>query len=212
MKAFWNNVVLQVLQQLADLMLLNLVWLVFFLPLLTAGSAAAAMFTVADSIREGGGVRVLHTFLDSFRRNFRRCLVPTLLVMAGVALLVVDFFLARYFNDMFRAILFGTLISLSLLLCLAVCHLFPLLAVTEETWRVLLPRAIAMGAGRPARTLLIVFLHVCPLIVAVGSPQLFLHGIPLWGCIYFSGVSYVTARLLKKDLHFPADDGERRMA
>lgn len=212
MKAFWNNVVLQVLQQLADLILLNLVWLVFSLPLLTAGSATTAMFAVADSIREGGGVRVLHTFWDGFGRNFRRCLVPTLLVLAGVALLLVDFLLARYFDAMFRAILFGTLISLSLLLCMVACHLFPLLAVTEETWRALLPRAIAMGTGRPARTLLIVLLHACPLIVAVGSPQLFLHGIPLWGCIYFSGVSYVTARLLKKDLKRLADDGERGMA
>lgn len=206
MKAIWKNIVLQVLQQLADLVLLNLVWLAFSLPVFTIGATTAAMFTVADSVREGGGVRVLHTFWTGFCQNFRRSLVPTIMVMAVAVLLMADFMLARSLAPLLRAVLFGALVSMSLLLCLTASHLFPMLAATALPWRVLLLRAFTLGMNRPGRALLIVFMNLLPFILAVVSPQLFLHGIPLWIGLYFSGVSYVTAWLLKVDLKRMVDE------
>lgn len=72
--------------RLGDLVLLNLLWLIFCLPVLTAGAATVGMFAVAGKLAAGEDYAVGSDFLRAFRRDFGQATaVWIVLLAAGLA-------------------------------------------------------------------------------------------------------------------------------
>ena len=57
---------------LGNLILLNLLWILTSLPIITAGAASAAMYAVIFQYAEGTDDAVLKPFIKSFLSNFRQ--------------------------------------------------------------------------------------------------------------------------------------------
>ncbi len=83
------------LTAIGDCICLSVLWIVFSLPVVTAGaSATAAYYAAYRSIRrkEGGLWRF---FWGSFQENFKRSTLASIVVIAVIALLTVDVFVLR---------------------------------------------------------------------------------------------------------------------
>ena len=79
---FWSF-----MSRVADLVILNLLWLLFCIPVFTIGASTAAMYRVTLNMVRGEGGGVVRSFWASFKLNFKQgvllfliLLIPTLLV------------------------------------------------------------------------------------------------------------------------------------
>ena len=91
---FWlfdsNNPITQWLSKLFDCVALSVLWFLFSLPVITVGAATTALYsTVYHYMRREEG-RLFRTFWNSFRENFARSTLIWLIMLAGVAIIVVD--------------------------------------------------------------------------------------------------------------------------
>ena len=85
-----NNPVMRFLSRLVDLVILNVVTIVYSLPLITAGGALTAMNYVLLHLHRGDETYIIRMFRKSFRENFRQGIPEGLLVLAAAAITVVD--------------------------------------------------------------------------------------------------------------------------
>ena len=125
-----ENPVIAFLNKMADLILLNLIFLLCCIPVVTIGPAITALYAVSlRSVRYGDGY-VIQTFFRSFKQNF------------------IDLFFWRNVGPAFMSV-FMTVVSVCVgyLVFIVFLWLFPVIAKLENPLRVQIKNAAAMAVA-----------------------------------------------------------------
>lgn len=188
---------MQAMARIADLVILNLLFLLSCVPLITIGAASAALYTVCFRIGTDREQGVCRSYFRAFRENFRQGTI--------LWLILVLFIIAGFVNTLLLYSLEGALHYLflvtSVLLVLAVLmfsYTFPLISQFSNDIRSTLKNALFLSVGYLPRSLLISVLNVFPLALALVDLYLFLQMGFVWAFLYFSAAAYINALLLKK--------------
>ena len=88
MKKFFdvNNPLMRFLTLLVDLVIVNLMTLVFMIPIVTAGGSLAAMNYVLLHLRRKDETYVMRMFIKSFKENFKQGIPEGLLFLLMVCI------------------------------------------------------------------------------------------------------------------------------
>lgn len=183
---------------LGDLMLLNFIFLLCSIPVVTIGASLTALYTVVFRIvREKDSRGVLAQFFESFRQNFRRATGMWLLLLPAGALLVLDLMLFSGVTGVMRW-LSVVFVLLMLLAVFTAGYAFPLLSQFENGVKTTLKNALFLSLGYLPRTLAVTALNVLPFALLYFNLYLFLYVGFLWVFLYFSSAAYLNARTLEK--------------
>ncbi len=181
----------------ADFFLLNLVWLLACLPVVTALPATAAMFGVVRDWTRGKEAGVLETFVLRFRQNFALSLVVGMLwVLFGGALLL-DFLVANQLSGGPQVVMRSLLVLAGALYAFTSVFLFPVIVHYDTKWTVVPKNALLLSIARLPTTL------VCLLTVAATAALTFVA--PALILITGSLTAYAVYRLC--DREFTKIDG-----
>lgn len=190
---------MRVMSRAADLILLNLCYLLTCLPLFTIGAASAALYAVCfrfGTAEEQGAVR---GYFRAFRENLRRGtgLWLVLLLCGGTAAFNAWVIFAMPGPARFLAVLFAILLVLAVLIY---GYAFPLLSQFDDgVWHTL-RNALILSLGYLPRSLLIAAVNAFPFLMLVRDPYGFLQAAFLWTALYFALAAYVNTFLLRRVL------------
>lgn len=121
--------------KMADVVILELVWLITSLPLITVGAASAAFWHMLLQMAEDQEGRLLQGYFRAFRRNFRLG-TKLWLLQLGIGLLFgVDILFCIRGNKGWPAFLLGVFAVLALFWMLASAFLYPLAGRFDFTFR-----------------------------------------------------------------------------
>ena len=151
------------LEVATDFFLLNLMWLVACVPVVTIFPSTAAMFGVVrdwSREKEGGLVRA---FASHFRENFAQSLLVGALWTLFGAALVLDFFAADRLPFGSEVVMKSLLVLATVLYASASVFLFPVMVHYETGWKALVKNSLLLAIGRLPTT------AACLLFVAVVS-------------------------------------------
>ena len=81
----------QILGNIADLVILNVLWIVCSIPIVTAGAAATAFYSVTLKLIKNEESYVTRSFFRAFRENFKQSTIVWLVLLAVAAVLGCDF-------------------------------------------------------------------------------------------------------------------------
>lgn len=110
-----DNPVMRYVVKVFDCMCLSILWLLFSLPVITAGASATALYAaVYHYIRREEG-HMWRTFWSAFRENLKRSTLVWLVVLAAAAVLTADVLVFR--TMALQGALLGKLYWLILVLC-----------------------------------------------------------------------------------------------
>lgn len=177
------------MEKVGDLLLVNLLFVVCSLPVVTIGASATAMYYVLGRIRRQEGT-VTKDFFRSFRENFRQATLYW-----GALLLVA---LALYWNFRLISGWTGTLYSVMMVLLILVSWfavswgslVFPLLSRFDNTSAVTARNAGILVLAVPLRTLAAAAINSLPVALAVLLPGVFALAAVLWLFCLFSAGAY----------------------
>ena len=183
------------MEKVGDLLLVNLLFVVCSLPVVTIGASATAMYYVLGRIRRQEGT-VTKDFFRSFRENFRQATLYW-----GALLLVA---LALYWNFRLISGWTGTLYSVMMVLLILVSWfavswgslVFPLLSRFDNTSAVTARNAGILVLAVPLRTLAAAAINALPVALAVFLPGVFALAAVLWLFCLFSAGAYGSLCLL----------------
>lgn len=192
-----DSPIMRCMSRLADLVILNLLFLLTSLPIVTIGPSLAALYTVLFRLGTPREQGVFLPYFRAFGENFKQGLVLWLVLLGAVVVTFVDILLLYSLSSPLRYlyILAGALLVLLLLMG---SYVFPLISQFRAKNVATLKNALALSIAYLPRSLAIVMLHLLPLGLLLFVPYLFLQVGFVWIFFYFSAAAYLSRLLLQK--------------
>ena len=182
--------------KLGDLVLLNLLWLLTCLPIVTIGSATTALHYVARKIAAGETYRVFGDFLFSFRENWKEA-TKLWLAMLGVLILSAADFISGLLTAGAAGSLFrGIGICLIVLWLLTAGYCFPMLARYRQSAKQIFLLSFSMMLRSPAVTVCYALLAALMPVLFFAAPELFAWLLFPWALIFGALYAWLMAFLL----------------
>ena len=165
------------------LILLDALWIVFSLPVITAGaSLTAAYYTIQTNLKHNRGY-VWSCFWDSFRENFGPATKLWLMFLGAEAVLAADIGVLRYLREAGHGV-FGLDVLLTVMAALVLTYavwVFAYVARFENSLRATLKNAALLAVLNPGRSLLVLALLAAGMLVyVVPVSALLIPGAALW--------------------------------
>ena len=189
------NPFVEFLELLADLAILNILFLLCCLPVVTAGASLAGLCYAAEKLRRQEG-RPAANFFRGFRANFRQATIFWILFLCLLAFLFLDlYFLVQNGESGLFLLLLGLVL---LWLVFTFVYFYPLLVRFDNTLLRHIRNAFLLSLTHLGRTVCLTALALAPLLIWLVSAQLLLYTSVFWLLVGFSTVAYCSARLLRK--------------
>lgn len=193
-----DSKIMLALTGLADLMILNLLFVATCIPVFTIGAASSALYTVCfRMIRQEEG-HIISGYLRSFRENFRQGTGIWLILLLLAAVGALNLGWLDNIGGLMQTVM--RLLTVMVLAILAFIHayVFPLQSQFRNTVKATLSNAFLLSIGHLPRTMLITVLNLFPLGLLAVNLYTFLDSALVWFVIYFSGTAFLNSLLLKK--------------
>ena len=182
----------------ADLVILNVLWLVFSLPIVTIGASTTAMYCVALHLVRGEGSGVVRMFWNSFRLNFRQATLLFFILLIPTVLVCYELWL--YLSGAVTQTLWtGVVFCLpAVLLTLISAYIYPLLAQFDNSIRNTLKNACYLAIGNLPVSLIMAALNLLAPILFLCLPEFFMKSCIFWVAIGAALVAAINSLLLRR--------------
>lgn len=193
-----DNIIVRVLSRIFDFILLNILWVICSLPVVTIGASTTALYTVMLKITVNEEGYILKGFLQAFKDNFKQSTIIWLILLAAGVLLGVDFmFLSGSAHVIARA---GTCVVgiIGVIYIFEIVFAFPLVAKFENSTMQILKNAILIPVSRLPFALLVLLLTGMCIAVTFLNTTTVVYGAVVWTLIGVSLLTYANSFLLCK--------------
>jgi len=194
-----DSPLMRFLTKIADLMVLNILFCVTSIPLITIGASWTALYSVTlKMVRDEEG-SVSRSYFRSFRQNFRQATLLWLGVLVVLALLVLDI---RVLNGMAEGTAPGLLrVGVEILALLGIMvlqYLFPSLARFEASLADTLKNACMMALAHLPKTALMTAAAVGAVWITLMNNTTIAIGLMVWPLIGFALMAFGNSGILRK--------------
>ena len=194
-----DSPLMRFLTKIADLMVLNILFCVTSIPLITIGASWTALYSVTlKMVRDEEG-SVSRSYFRSFRQNFRQATLLWRGVLGGLALLGLDI---RVLNGMAGGTAPGLLrVGVEILALLGIMvlqYLFPSLARFEASLADTLKNACMMALAHLPKTALMTAAAVGAVWITLINNTTIAVGLMVWPLIGFSLMAFGNSGILRK--------------
>jgi len=188
-----DNKVYRSLEVVTDFFLLNLLWLLACVPVVTIFPSTAAMYGVVRDWSRGKEGGLVRGFFTHFRQNFAQSLLVGALWALFGAALVLDFFVAEGLSFAPEVIMKSLLVLAAILYASTSVFLFPVMVHYEADWKAVIKNSLLISIGRlPTTAACLLFVAVAVGLTAV---------LPFLILITGSLTAYVVYRLCGRELN-----------
>ncbi|WP_243076241.1 YesL family protein [Microbacterium sp. SS28] len=194
-----DSALMRILTRIADLMILNVLFLATALPIVTIPAAVTGLNFTAMRLVRGQSDSTTGDYFRSFRRNFRQATLLGLVIAALAAALGAWYVVAINLvpDGILRFIVLAVWFLVTFVLALNALWIFPYLATFEGSLRDVLRNARLLSGKHLLTSLMALAVIALAVIVSIFYPQVTGYGI-LWLVIGFAGVAFLTGVLFTR--------------
>lgn len=191
-----DSPLMRFLTRIADLVLLNLMFVVTSIPLFTIGAGLTAMNYTAMKLTKDECEGVIGTYWASFRSNFKQSTQLWGVVFFFGAVLTAWFIVGEnsVITGAAKFFLYLVLFAFTLQYVLATLFVFPYAAKFEGSTREILRNSIKLGQRHPIPGIAMLLVTGLPIVITIFYPAMVAYGL-LWLGIGFAAIAFVNAYL-----------------
>ena len=158
----------EVVSKIADLVVLNLLFVLFSLPIITMGASTTALYGVTKKMAENREGYIFRNFFKLFKENFRQSTVMWIILLIAAMIPTVDLYIINSLEKtVITTALKGLMLAAALTVLLVFLYAMALQSTFENTIKNTLKNAFLMGIGYFPWTLLILLITLLPIILIV---------------------------------------------
>lgn len=188
-----DSPLMRALGRMADLLILNLLTLLFCLPIVTAGASLTACHYMALKMARGEETYVIKGFFKSFKENLKQgCIIGVLLLVVAV-ILISDLMILNGMEFAYKTPLKVVILVVGVIVLFTATFIFPTLAKFDNPTFRTIKNAFVISVLQFPKTIVMIVLNLIPvamLLIIQIAPLSFLFG--------FSVPAYVSAFMYKK--------------
>ena len=170
--------IMSFLAKLGDMFILNVLYLVCCIPVITIGAATTALYYNTLKMAENRESYVWREFLRTFKENFKQATIIWMIILVIGAVLVGDFLVMGGIGS--QALVSVTaivVIVVGVFLILTAVYVFPVLARFDNSVLNIMKYALLMAIRHLPSTVVILAIHSVPLLLAFASLEAFIRGL-----------------------------------
>ena len=200
MRGFFNmdGPVWQALGRLADLVILNLLFVISCIPVVTIGAAATALYSVTLKMVRDEESYILKGYWKSFKENFKQSTIMWLVMLVIGIVLYVDFRVVGSMTASASKIYLVLLLAISLILVMGVVYIFPLQAKFYNTIKGTIKNAFLMALANLPYTAIIMVITIGSVILTFLNGTTMYYGLLIWILVGFSIIAHLNSRFFMK--------------
>lgn len=184
------------MSKIADLVMLNLLWLVCCLPIVTIGASTSALHCVTLKMARNEDTYICSSFFHSLKENMKQSLIIWGGFLAIGVVLYFDFYAVGHAGEGMVKLSVIPLILITFLLAMTACYVFPILAFFKNSLKGAVKNALLMALAHLPYTLLILVVYACPFLLLFTKNLVLAMFIDL--VIGFSLAAWVNSHLFRK--------------
>lgn len=210
MNKFFNmdNTFFSFMSRVADLMLLNILFIICCLPVVTIGSSITAMYYVTLKMVRNEESYIAKSFFKSFRENFKQSTILWLIMLVAGILIFIDFNIVNQIQSTLTTIVRYGLYFITFIYLLILIYLFPVLSKFYNSIKNTFQNALLMSIRHLPFSILLIVIWIAPIVITFIHPTIFMYGLLVWILIGFSLFSFLCSLLLIKvfDHYMPKEE------
>jgi len=187
---------MKLLTLLGQLMVLNILWLLCCLPVLTIGPSTTALYVLLRRIIRGEPPRLLTDFFRAFRENFLKGFLLNLILLLPMLQMLYFFFMMRTGQIVSGGPLRVFSWIAIVIIGMVWSYVWPLNAWFENSVSQTLKNALLLPVSSPIAGLLVTGLNLCPLIVLYMSLEAYFGLMYFWLTLGGALIAFFNTRLL----------------
>lgn len=211
MNRFFNmeNPVFMFLGRLADIMLLNIIFLITCIPIVTIGSAWTALSYMTMKMVRNEESYIVRGYFKSFKQNFKQSTLMWLIVLVFSFLLFLDFRILNTLNATTGTnVLRVGVWTVCIIAMMVLSYLFPLVAKFYNTIKNTFINAFLMSIRHLPQTVIMIAIPIIAIVVTFLNNWTFTYGILVWLMFGFTLISMAKSWFLVKifDNYIPDEE------
>lgn len=191
--------VMRFLTLVANLAILNVLFIVCSLPVVTLGASLTALNYVALQMIRQEDSYIMRGFFRGFKQNFLQATAIWLILLAAGIFLWLDYWsVSQYFTGAMRTVMLVGLTVLAVMWVMVFLYVFALQARYENTVKQTMKNALFMALLRLPYTVVLVLIDALLPLLPVFLPQTALMVLFVWMVCGFAAVAYVGDLLVNR--------------
>lgn len=209
MRRFFDmeNPFFRVLSRLADLMILNIVFLISCIPIVTIGAAWTALYYMTLKMIRNEESYIIRGYLKSFKENFKQATIMWLIIAVFLVLLFLDFRIISLSEGSWINFMRIAITMVALLAGMLLMYLFPVLSKFYNNIRNTFVNAFLMSIRHLPQTVIMLAISVGAVLLTFLNDMTFMNGILIWIMAGFALVAFAHSWFLVRifDKYIPAE-------
>ena len=197
---------------MADLLIVNLLWLLCSLPVVTVGPASCAMMAVLLKIARDEPVHTVKEFFSAFKSNFKPGLLLGMMALFAAAVIYADGVYAFSVEGTVKIVFCIVTGIVAAIWLTYVCYVFALQARFENTLRAHIRNAFLLAFCAPAKTVAMWIILALPVLLILLLPQYVVAYIGFLFILFgISLPAYCNSKILRTifDRFLPVEETEK---
>ncbi len=205
-----DNAFFRAMGKLADLMILNLIFLICSLPVVTIGASATALYYVTLKMSANEEGYVVRSFLKSFRQNFRQATVIWIALLFAGCVLGLDIYILNHSDSTFGAVFLVLISAITILYAMELIYIFPLLSRFENSIVVTFRNAFIMAIADFPRTFVMMLIIAGSVFLTLWNAYTLWYGLLVWIVCGFALIAFANSFFLNKIFkkYMPSEETE----
>lgn len=211
-----DSPIFQFLERVANIIILNILFLVCCIPVVTIGPALTALYYVSMKMVRREETGIIRDFFHSCRVNFRQGVLLFLIVVGVGSILASDMYLLLYSSaipDEYAKILLYVTGALCIVFFMIAVYIFPILSRFHVTVQGCIKASIGVAFCHLPTTVAVIAIALVPFLMLFAPVvQILQIFVPLLLLLGFSAMAYGQSWLLLRAFrrHTPDEQDEAR--
>lgn len=188
---------MNIMNRAADILLLNLLFLVTSIPIITIGASVTALYSVMMKVRVDEEGYIIKSYFQVFRKRFKRATCLWGILVGAAAILGAD---AYFYIFSSESVFLMKYLFCILLICytFVVSYSFIVLEQMNCTVKDILKNAVLLSIRFLPYTLVIVFCNLLSVIMVMTFPTILPYIVLAGLFVGFSGTAYINSYFFNK--------------
>lgn len=205
-----NNGFFQVLSRIADLMILNIIFLVTCIPIVTIGAAWTSLYYVTLKMVRNEESYIVRSYFKSFKENFKQSTLMWLVILVLIVLLFFDYRIINVMGGTMAQAMHIGLAMVTLFLAMILTYLFPLQSKFYNTIKNTCKNSLLMSLRHLPQTFIMLVIMAAAAIITFLNTWTLSYGLLFWILMGFATIALANSWFLVRifDKYIPQVEEE----
>ena len=183
--------------RLLDVLFLNLLWILFSMPIFTIGAATCAAFSVTLKMVDDEEGYVGKMFIKAFKENFKQASLMWLITAPCIYVLYLEWQVVLKLDDISAIVIIGAIFSTAFVIAMNL-YTYPLIARYENSLKNMIKNSFGICMTYFGRTLFLCFLIALEVLIIFWNNWTLLVGILIGPEFIIFTVSGISKRIFQQ--------------